>query len=400
MAKNSSNNYYYAWNGLDENSGKAIAISTPSGSFVTPTEEVVPVQLVLQAGTYNWKIVDTATEKYVGVPSADNNHLTGQAIATTENFLWIISTDGTATVQNASIHYRYLKFNSNSGTPNFGAYGENEPTTISLYKQVNPGSSLILYNGIDNTAIIDAATTNSKYDVTLKNRMLYKDGKWNTLCLPFNVETISGSPLAGATIMELDTEGKYKMDNNVWTKADDGTQMTGFDASSGTLFLFFKTAESIVAGKPYIIKWESTSGTIESPTFNNVTINNTVRNNICDLGNGTSLSFCGTYKRLTYDNADPSILFIGDNNTLYYPESGATIGAQRAYFKLEGFSANTSAPVREFVLNLESNNVEGITETSIHENASVWYDLNGSKLNDKPTTKGIYINGNHKVVIK
>jgi hypothetical protein len=29
-----------------------------------------------------------------------------------------------------------------------------------------------------------------------------------------------------------------------------------------------------------------------------------------------------------------------------------------------------------------------------------WYDLNGRKLNSKPTTKGVYINNGRKVVIK
>jgi len=29
-----------------------------------------------------------------------------------------------------------------------------------------------------------------------------------------------------------------------------------------------------------------------------------------------------------------SILFLGEDNTLYYPESGASIGACRAYFKI------------------------------------------------------------------
>ena len=32
--------------------------------------------------------------------------------------------------------------------------------------------------------------------------------------------------------------------------------------------------------------------------------------------------------------------------------------------------------------------------------SNAWYDLNGRRLAGKPTTKGIYINGGHKVVIK
>ena len=40
-------------------------------------------------------------------------------------------------------------------------------------------------------------------DVTLQDRTLYKDGDWNTLCLPFDV-TLAGSSLEGAEVMALD----------------------------------------------------------------------------------------------------------------------------------------------------------------------------------------------------
>jgi hypothetical protein len=36
----------------------------------------------------------------------------------------------------------------------------------------------------------------------------------------------------------------------------------------------------------------------------------------------------------------------------------------------------------------------------VEESAGAWYTLDGRKLDSKPTTKGMYINGNRKVVIK
>ena len=77
-------------------------------------------------------------------------------------------------------------------------------------------------------------------DVTLQGRKLYTDGAWNTLCLPFNA-TKTG-PLAGATIKEIDTETAYN------------GHKTGLE--DGTLYLNFRDAESIVAGRPYIVKWD------------------------------------------------------------------------------------------------------------------------------------------------
>ena len=52
-------------------------------------------------------------------------------------------------------------------------------------------------------------------------RKLYKDGAWNTLCLPFNMtveqlaaaKTTEGHPLYGATIWEMDVTGWYNTSN-------------------------------------------------------------------------------------------------------------------------------------------------------------------------------------------
>ncbi|MBO4723609.1 MAG: choice-of-anchor J domain-containing protein [Muribaculaceae bacterium] len=42
----------------------------------------------------------------------------------------------------------------------------------------------------------------------------------------------------------------------------------------------------------------------------------------------------------------------------------------------------------------------GISTIGVDSNSNEWYNLNGQKLNGKPTVPGIYINGNRKVVIK
>lgn len=74
-------------------------------------------------------------------------------------------------------------------------------------------------------------------NVVINDRILYRDGDWNTLCLPFNMNSdqIAGSFLAGTTIKELDSENSL--------------------LSGNTLTLSFTNATSIVAGKPYIVKW-------------------------------------------------------------------------------------------------------------------------------------------------
>ncbi len=134
---------------------------------------------------------------------------------------------------------------------------------------------------------------------TLTGRTLYKDGSWNTLCLPFDV-ALEDSPLAGATVKELN------------------------DASfaDGTLTLNFADATRIEAGQAYLIKWDS--GTDLGPSdlvFNGVSLSQTLCDDeisVDDSGSAT-VTFMGTYKKLSYTADDKSILFLGADNKLYYP---------------------------------------------------------------------------------
>lgn len=115
------------------------------------------------------------------------------------------------------------------------------------------------------------------------------------------------------------------------------------------------------------------------------------------------MDFIGTYAPLSFTAADPSILFLGADNTLNYPISGATIGAQRAYFKLK----NVGSGVREFRLNFgegdeDTQGIEGIDNLTIYDlrfETDAWYSLDGVRLSGKPTKKGLYINNGRKVVI-
>ena len=247
----------------------------------------------------------------------------------------------------------------------------------------------------DNT---EALTTykGRSMNVTLTGRTLYKDGNWNTLCLPFSVGdgddtddvTFSGSPLAGATVKELS------------------------DASfeNGTLTLTFADATSIKAGDAYLIKWNSGDNLGPSDLiFNGVTLTKDLyEDEISTDDSGTAtVTFMGTYKKLSYDADDRSILLLGANNKLYYPQSGASLGAQRAYFKLSGITAgDKAAGVRSFVLDFgDGEEATGIGNLTVNSqlstlNSDTWYTLDGRRLSGKPAQKGIYINNGKKIVIK
>lgn len=134
----------------------------------------------------------------------------------------------------------------------------------------------------------------------------------------------------------------------------------------------------------------------------------------------TWADFVGTYEPMSFSDADKSILFLGTANTLYYPVSGAYIGALRAFFQLKGIEAgdlpdpNDPNLARRFVLNFgEGDHTTGIIEveedykTPAHGSGianslerDAWYSVDGRQLVGKPTAKGIYINNGKKVVIK
>ena len=86
----------------------------------------------------------------------------------------------------------------------------------------------------DNSTTITDFTGHTVY-ATLQGRTLYRNGEWNTLCLPFGVGNLSGTPLEGATVKTL---GSTNLSND------------------GTLTLNFEDVNSIEAGKPYILKWD------------------------------------------------------------------------------------------------------------------------------------------------
>ena len=261
-------------------------------------------------------------------------------------------------------------------------------------------ASISLADNADNSTIISDAH-GYLADVTLQGRTLYKDGSWNTLCLPFNVGNFTGTPLEGATVKTL----------------------TSTDFSGGTLTMNFSDdVTSIEAGKPYIVKWAKPDGytvdggyDISGPMFNGVTISNATANAETDY-----VDFIGTYSPVGIYTAEKTNLYLGTGNTLYYPtDENFQVNAFRGYFQLKqglkaGDSADPNAGVRTFVLNFGGDDNEtGIITTNFTNptNAdNAWYTLDGRRLSGrsaegrlqdkKPSRAGVYINNGKKVVIK
>ena len=251
-----------------------------------------------------------------------------------------------------------------------------------------------LYDNVDNTAEIQkiARRYGAVANVTLV-RAFPMDGTWYTICLPFAVDlTAENCDLKDADVREM-TEASL-----------DGGKMTlNFSETSVT---------SMEAGKPYLIKWAKPEGvsssTIVALVFGEAEFDEDLEEQVVenpfDLGDGKSITFKGTYAPVSYDEADDnSVLLVGDNNSLYYPTKGASLGAFRASFQLEGLTAYEPAAVEEeaaseapvFVLSFGATNVKNAIMEAV---SGEYYDLSGRRV--AQPTKGIYIVNGKKVVVK
>ena len=281
------------------------------------------------------------------------------------------------------------------GTNNYSGTLSSEEK-ISIYRKTLRLTALQLADAADNTDIIANCNGATGLRVTLSGRTLYKDGNWNTLCLPFDV-TVGSDVMADATAMTLRTSD------------------SGFNSESGELTLNFDAVTSgstIAAGTPFIAKW--TGSNVTAPVFSGVSVSSTTAGSVTSTDG--YVTFVGTYKPEPIF-ADPAInLYLGSGNKLYWPSSAKDINSFRAYFQLNnGLTAGEPAPtgdgsgaglVRAFNLNFgDDGETTGIVDIehgtlNIEHSAGSWYSLDGRKLDGKPTKKGLYINNGRKVVIK
>ncbi len=207
----------------------------------------------------------------------------------------------------------------------------NSSNVTSAYAHTRTGGYLtsnMLYDAEDNTGKI-ATLDGEKFSVKLKDRTLYKDGGWNTLCVPFALN---------ATQMETLLDSPEK----VMTLGS-----TAYDSATGTLTLNFVDAATIEAGKPYIIKWAQAEDYVNDnehnlyePTFTSVTLSNATADIDTEYAD-----FLGTLAPVTLTANDNQKLYL-DNNSFHYPNADVTLNAFRGCLLLaEGMAGSNLGDV-------------------------------------------------------
>ena len=266
-----------------------------------------------------------------------------------------------------------------------------------------------LNNMGDNSQLInefffDATVQSQKYPITvrLKDRTMYKDNHWNTICLPFdlNPDQFAASPLAGAQVWKMDAINTgYYVSGYTLAEANIHTTVP-------TVVLYFEDAQpatkGLQKGKPYLVKWASgknlvddTAGNTHQLDFNNVTITEKTAGSW--YANG--VTFQGTFSQ-SPDLAenDKTKLVLGDNDKLYYPSSTINVGSCRGYFIVPTAAAGTRQILMGFDGDDGTTSIRTVNVSTDNLEDARIFNLSGQRLN--APQKGINIINGRKVVIK
>lgn len=91
----------------------------------------------------------------------------------------------------------------------------------------------------------------------------------------------------------------------------------------------------------------------------------------------------------------------------FYRAQAGTLGANKAYLNLSSVSSNAKLVLFSFfdeeeedIYNGIATEIDQVTSYKTQEASAEWYNLNGQKLNGKPTAGGLYIVNGKKVLVK
>ena len=166
-----------------------------------------------------------------------------------------------------------------------------------------PDILLIDENATVNTVIVDNYR-NGNHHIKV-SRTIIPD-MYNTICLPFDVEEKQLKSIFGEDVELM--------------------QMNGATFTNGVLSLNFANASSIYRGTPYIIK---TSAEVANPIFIDVEI----KVKVAQASTGDDANFVGTFIKDEIPASEYN-LFLGPNDTLYFPLAATPIKGYRAWFRV------------------------------------------------------------------
>ena len=220
-------------------------------------------------------------------------------------------------------------------------------------------------------------------NVTVK-RTFYKDGDWNTLCLPFDVSAEEVKAAFGSDAQLRQVDEAHSKDNTV----------------------AFTTATAIKAGVPYLIKFDKLAENADQPqefnhTFEGVTLTKKVEYSaLADF----NIIFAGSYSAFTpedflkeYNTCDV-VASMAAANTLKKVYAGTTIKGLRAVF---GLNSSVQPQAVKVIIDGTATGIGDLhVDGATVANGRV-YNLNGQCVGTslEGLKAGVYIQNGKKVII-
>ena len=242
-------------------------------------------------------------------------------------------------------------------------------------------TELALSEATDNTAAL-ADWDGYEADVTLQRTLVA--GSWNTLAVPFNVEATWLAYLKSQYAMEVKL-------------------LTSTSISGETIYLNFEDAQTIEAGKPYLVKVTSDFD-FSAQAFPGIEVSkelNPVQTDYVDFIPTLGKTLV-TGPEGDKSNTD-AVLFLAAGNLLKHPDvvnepeqQSSYLKGFRAYFQLKGEAASLA---RAFSIDFGDGETTGIIAIDngqlIMDNEV--YDLQGRRVSGT-AQKGVYIVNGKKVI--
>ena len=228
-----------------------------------------------------------------------------------------------------------IRFNGETGLSG-GQIHDCNHAEKELYYSVRLVREIPVFDEEDESAAYNTKLTlaqDNSNDFAIMRRHIYKDGYFNTLCLPFAVPSVATSPLAGAQVYAFDG-GEV---------VDDVLQLKLSSVADG----------GMLAGKPYLLRWSGGSD-LDVLRFDNIaSASSWLSAGAADTGD-ENVKFHGfLFKTHINDDKDGDThynFFLGANDVIYWPTDGGDASAKmkgfRAHFYVVTGGHPSSMPIR------------------------------------------------------
>ncbi len=341
--------------------------------------------------------------------------------------------DGTSALTVVKETLSFLNLGSNMSLSNMydlllHGYGQNsgklEKIEIEGYHETDPETGNVVNNGPVNWRYLDEL---DEFGTAIDDPINQTLTTGVNVVLPaeiirnqvFGLAQVYGRFVIRAELFTFCTEAKYY-------DIDDGSNWLIYvptDLYIPDKELYFSRVKFIQPGAGFLAhRAENSSGYVELPRVNendtyitNMTLDQyrifsdyeeTEKNNIYDNEKNTLVGVTEATEIYATEDTDKGnftnfILYHG----MFYPTSGGTLGANRAYLQIltsdyEEMKNNTTSVNLSIVF--EDKDEDAIQDLQISHQQSdhnTWFTIDGRQLSTRPTLPGIYVNGGKKVVV-